>query len=260
MILLLLLSLPQTNLCPKTLKKVADIPPPAGYSRQELPRDSFGAFLRNFPISTSETVHIFNGKPKARQDVHFAILDIDTGKRDLQQCADAVIRMRSEYLYSLDKISEIGFHFVSGDFYPYSNYLKGKLPSVKGNRVVWKKSNPRSDTKKGFRSYLDIVFTYAGTASLIHELKSIPIHKINAGDVWIQSRRPYGHAVLVMDIAVNSKGEKVFLLAQSYMPAQDMHILKNHEDTNLSPWYRLPESKLSTPEWDFEKEDLKRFP
>ncbi|MBN2610182.1 MAG: hypothetical protein JXB00_01355, partial [Bacteroidales bacterium] len=53
---------------------------------------------------------------------------------------------------------------------------------------------------------------------------------------------------------------KVFLLAQSYMPAQDIQILKNPNDKSISPWYSLDfEGDLITPEWTFKKTDLKRF-
>lgn len=52
----------------------------------------------------------------------------------------------------------------------------------------------------------------------------------------------------------------VFLLAQSFMPAQDIHILKNPISGNLSPWYKLEETKsLVTPEWTFTYSNLKRF-
>jgi hypothetical protein len=62
-------------------------------------------------------------------------------------------------------------------------------------------------------------------------------------------------------MAVNRiSGEKVFMLAQSYMPAQDIHILKNLSERNISPWYRIPlENEINTPEWIFYKQDLYRF-
>jgi hypothetical protein len=80
------------------------------------------------------------------------------------------------------------------------------------------------------------------------------------GDIFIQGGFP-GHAVLVTDIATNPRtGEKVFLLSQSYMPAQDIHILKNLNDPDLSPWYKLDfEDHLHTPEWTFYTDDLKRI-
>ena len=57
------------------------------------------------------------------------------------------------------------------------------------------------------------------------------------GDVFIIGGSP-GHAVIVVDMAVNPEThEKVFLLAQSYMPAQQIQLLKNNNDPDLSPWY-----------------------
>lgn len=37
----------------------------------------------------------------------------------------------------------------------------------------------------------------------------------------------FGHAVLVLDVAESASDERVFLIAQSYMPAQDIHVLIN---------------------------------
>jgi hypothetical protein len=81
------------------------------------------------------------------------------------------------------------------------------------------------------------------------------------GDVIIKGGFP-GHGVLVMDMAQNpTTGEKLFLLAQSYMPAQDFQILKNPNNSKLSPWYSLSDVKdvLKTPEWNFSTDDLRRW-
>ncbi|MNY79577.1 hypothetical protein D3C86_2202640 [compost metagenome] len=64
---------------------------------------------------------------------------------------------------------------------------------------------------------------------------------------------------MVMDMAINNVGEKRFLLAQSYMPAQNIHILKNPNSSN--PWYSNKIiTELKTPEWVFKKGDLYRWP
>ena len=113
-----------------------------------------------------------------------------------------------------------------------------------------------------FRKYMDLVFSYAGTLSLEKQLMSVNMEDMQIGDVFIQGGSP-GHAVIVVDMAENkASGEKVFMLAQSYMPAQQTQILINPLDKDISPWYRLDslEESLITPEWVFKRTDLKRFP
>lgn len=57
-----------------------------------------------------------------------------------------------------------------------------------------------------------MVFSYAGTASLEKELKSISLEDLQTGDVNIEGRFP-GHAVIVVDLAMNqTTREKIFFL------------------------------------------------
>ncbi|CAN5117739.1 hypothetical protein BH09BAC6_BH09BAC6_31750 [soil metagenome] len=69
-----------------------------------------------------------------------------------------------------------------------------------------------------------------------------------------------GHAVIVMDVATNNSGKKIYLLAQSYMPAQDIHVLKNPMDQDLSPWYEVNDDYIiQTPEYTFRQNELMRW-
>jgi hypothetical protein len=99
-----------------------------------------------------------------------------------------------------------------------------------------------------------------GSASLEKPLKPVAgINEIKAGDIFIKGGFP-GHAMLVVDIAINDKGKKFFMLAQSYMPAQDIHIVKNPADEALSPWYEVSDSnEIITPEWKFYKNQLRQW-
>jgi hypothetical protein len=130
---------------------------------------------------------------------------------------------------------------------------------VKDNKVSWVKKASKDRTYKGFRSYMNAVFRYAGTSSLTKEMNYKSPSKMQPGDVFIKGGFP-GHAVIVMDMAVDTvSGDKLFMLAQSYMPAQDIHILRNPDEEN-TPWYRIPEGEwLHTPEWTFKVSDLKSF-
>ncbi|PCJ87554.1 MAG: hypothetical protein COA57_04525 [Flavobacteriales bacterium] len=237
------------------------VKPPSGFVRIHVQEGSFSDWLRHLPLKEKYAkVHLYNGDLK-NNDVHVAVIDMDVGKKDLQQCADAVMRLRGEYLYSKDKINEIHFNFTNGDNIPFSKWSSGYKTVVKGNAVSWFREAGNNTSYESFRKYMDNIFMYAGTASLSKELMPVTIKEMQIGDVLIQGGHP-GHAVIVVDMSENKKsGEKLFLLAQSYMPAQEMHILKNFNDSQLSPWYNLSEANESveTPEWTFSKNDLKRF-
>lgn len=233
---------------------------PEGFERTNTAEESFGHFLRNLSLKPhGSRVQFYNGQEKTR-DVYAAVVDMDIGTRDLQQCADAVISLRAEYLYQQEQYDEIHFNFVNGFFADYGKWMQGNRIAVNGNQVSWVKKTGYSNDYQSFRKYLDIVFAYAGTASLDQELKHAAVEEMSIGDIFIQGGSP-GHCVIVVDMAENKvTGEKIFMLAQSYMPAQDIQILKNPTNKKLSPWYPLNfGDTLMTPEWTFTKDNLKRF-
>ncbi|HFA48131.1 MAG TPA: hypothetical protein ENJ95_03845 [Bacteroidetes bacterium] len=234
---------------------------PEGFERVLVAANSFQHYLRNLPLKPAASkVYLFNGHEKYRQDVHAAVVDMDVGSRDLQQCADAVMRLRAEYLFSEKKYGEIHFDFTNGFNAAYKKWREGSRISVKGNTVKWVSSPNSSTSYNSFRKYMDMVFAYAGTWSLAKEMKPTEPEKMEIGNVFIKGGSP-GHAVIVVDMAVNKKtGKKIFLLAQSYMPAQDIHILKNPNKKGMNAWYDLDFGEiLNTPEWRFQKNELKRF-
>ena len=215
-----------------------EIPPPEGYKRVDAGVASFGEWLRNIHLKTDNRVYLYNGKLKRRQSAQFAVMDISVGDKDLQQCADAVMRLRAEYLFAVEKYNEIVFKDNNGKSYKWNG----------GN------------DKTAFRKYLENVFAWCGTASLEKQLNAAGnIRDMKTGDVFVKGGFP-GHAMIVVDMAENSEGKKVYMLAQSYMPAQDIHIVKNPVDDELSPWYKLDDTEdIITPEWDFKKDQLKSW-
>ena len=154
--------------------------------------------------------------------------------------------------------TEDAFNFVSGFTADFTKWASGYGISVDGSNVLWVKNNRNDNSYESFQRYLDIVYAYANTHSLEKELISKDVSQIAIGDVFIIGGFP-GHCVIVVDMAVNeSTGEKVFMLAQSYMPAQDIQILKG--DNGDSPWYTAEiNDVLITPEWRFDKTRLKTW-
>ena len=238
------------------------IAPPMGYERTPAPPNSFAEWLRNLPLKEGNPlVYLFNGEKKGYQKAQFAVIDMDVGKADLQQCADAVMRLRAEYLLATKQLEKIHFNFTNGDKCDYQEWKNGVRPVIKGNKVSWLQKAKPDASYSNFKKYMTKVFQFAGTHSLSKELKPVDnLADIEAGDVFIRGGFP-GHAVMVMDIAVHREtGKKVFMLAQSYMPAQEMHILKNPSVSENTPWYSVDfEGQLDTPEWIFEQNQLKRF-
>jgi hypothetical protein len=239
---------------------------PAGFIRDYADSNSFPCWLRHLPLKEGHPpVHLYNGRLKTNQNAHYAVLEIDTGSKDLQQCADAVIRLRAEYFYSTGQFRQICFNFTNGDKAPFLKWLDGSRPVVRGNQVRWEKSAAPDSSYASFRAYLETIFQYAGSFSLQKELEKVSDpEEIKPGDVFIKGGFPGhdpGHAVIVVDVAANqTNGQKIFLLAQSYMPAQEIHVLKNPDDKGLSPWYRVDASRpLQTPEWTFDFDQLMRF-
>lgn len=219
-------------------KVVKDIKVPNGYIRMGADSGSFAKWLLERPLKKEKTVYLYNGSAKENQTAQYAVLDMTVGKRDLQQCADAVMRLRAEYLFARKKFDEILFIDNAGKEYK------------------WKEASNSAT----FENYLETVFGWCGSASLEKQLKTVKhIKDIQAGDVFIHGGFP-GHAMIVVDVAINERGEKVFMLAQSYMPAQDIHIVNNLLNKKLNPWYEAKAFQdIITPEWRFTATELRTW-
>ncbi|KAF5051729.1 hypothetical protein DSECCO2_416040 [anaerobic digester metagenome] len=234
---------------------------PDGFSRLDADSSTFAFFLRSLPLKPEgEKVRLFDGREKPPDNVYCAVIDLPIGTKNLHQCADAVIRLRAEYLWHQKKYSDIHFNFTNGFRADYSKWMSGKRIHVDGHNCSWVARSPVSNTHDDLWNYLETVFMYAGTLSLEKELVAADWDEMRPGDVLIQGGSP-GHAVIVVDMILNeTTGERRFLLAQSYMPAQEIQILINPDSPEISPWYSLEcSNEIHTPEWNFKKSELKRF-
>ncbi len=232
---------------------------PKGYKRVAVENGSFAHFLRNQKLKPyGEKALYFDGRAKRSEGIYDSVIEVDIGTRDLHQCADAIMLLRAEYFFQRKEYNKINFNFVSGFNAQYSKWIQGYRINPNGKGSYYKKGSP-SNTYKDFRDFMTIVFAYAGTPSLEKEMTPQSLKDMKIGDVFIMGGSP-GHAVIVVDMAENDIGEKIFMLAQSYMPAQQTQILINPNDRNMGVWYSLKEEEtLVTPEWRFPVSKLRRF-
>ena len=223
--------------------------------------DPFAEYLRSLKLHPIEhDVHYFDGTTKSREGIYCSVVDLPIGKRDRHQCADAVMNVRAHYFYEAQEYDKIHFNFTNGFRADYSKWRDGQRIKVSGNQVNYYQTNNESESYESFLAYLQKVYCYAGTYSLSKELEPVELENIQPGNVFIRGGFP-GHAVIVLDVIENNDGDRKFMLAQSYMPAQELQVLINPNSDELSPWYSLNEikDKIYTPEWTFSRDQLKKF-
>lgn len=242
----------------KTLEKRIKVP--KGYKRVKEKKGSFGKFLRSYPMKKDGSdVLLYDGRKKGNQNAHVAIFKLPLENEDLQQCADAIMRVFGEFYYGRGEYSKINFGIGSKFRADFSIWSKGRGIGISKKGVYWTASKRNDTSYKSFQSFMRMVFAYSGTLNLDSESKKISLKEARAGDIFVKGGSP-GHAVMILDVVKNKKGKKAFLLGQSYMPAQEFHVLKNplHED---NPWYFEEEITypLYTPEYKFDEGSLRRY-
>ena len=234
---------------------------PKNFKRVVYDSSSFQYFIRYQKLKNfGAKVINYNGEPYFYQLGHIGVLDVDVPSNGLQQCADALIRLRSEYLWDTNQKNKIGFEFTSGHYCSWRKYAEGYRPKINGNKVTFHKTKQSDNSKANFYRYLNLIYTYSGTMSLNNELKEIKsIEDLQLGDMLIVGGFP-GHVIMIADIIENENGERLLLLIQGNTPAQSIHLLKNLEDSTISPWYKLQlNSEISVPGFTFTNSKFVRF-
>lgn len=262
-ILLFVISgLTQNRPVPVRDETVGELPVPDGCVRTTCDRLSFGHFLRELPLKSQEAeIRFYNGQAKTDQSARYRVVDLPIGSTDLQQCADVAMRLRADYLLSAGRQEEISFRFTSGDTARWSDWKAGYRSRVDGNQVSWEQTAPEDSSRSAYQNYLNTVFTYSGSFSLARDMEQVvDAHKVQPGDCFVQGGFP-GHVVLVVDMARDTLQDRNYImLAQGFMPAQDIHILVNPQSSDLTPWYEVGRgNQLVTPDWMFDWTDLRRY-
>jgi hypothetical protein len=247
-----------TGIIPETIR---GIPLPERFNYVDDGDSAYSNWLLDLKFKKSKTVYLYNGKLKSNQDAQYGVLNIDIGKKDLVQCADAAMKLRADYLFEKHLYDQIKFLTTSGNELSFENWLKGMRWKAHDAKLVSYNTNKEaSNIKQEYDLFMELVFSYCGTYSLSKQLKAVnDSRSIQAGDVFVYGGFP-GHAVTVMAVAKNEENKRIFLLSQGYMPAQDIHILKNYANDDQNPWYKVSDLyPLYTPQWQFEKGSLKRW-
>ena len=192
---------------------------------------SYSDFIKHFPRKSSTVVRDYKGNVLKTKSL--GVLDISVS--ELQQCADAAIRLRAEYLYKEKMYSQIQFKLTSGLNVPFEKWANGWRVKVSGNsaRLVKSRNETNNYSRQNFDAYLQVIMMYAGSASLDRDLKIRNGETPQVGDMLILGGFP-GHVVIIVDEMVKD-GIHYYKFAQSWIPAQDIEIVLGYN--NLKPNY-----------------------
>lgn len=235
---------------------------PPGFTRVAVGAGSFAEFLRTLPIRTDRLVVLdFRSRPLLRPAA--AIVYLDVGETDAQQCADTALRLYAEWRWSRGLATGSAFHLTSGDRVRFADWVAGERVVAAGRGITRHSGARRASSHASYRSWLNLVFRYAGTQSLRLDSAAVPeTAPLEAGDVFVEPGSP-GHAVVLLDLAEAPDGRRVALVGQGYMPAEDLHVLGAGPPTTVDGvWFVLPGpgGQLATPSWrPFSRVAARRF-
>ena len=218
---------------------------PKGYTRVQYENGSYAEYVRNLPLKAYGTkMYEYNGKLVENQSWCASVIKTEFHSRGWLQCADCVMQLVGDYLYGKGRYNDIVFQLVGGSKLKFGTWADGDY------------------SRNKYLSFMSSVYCSANTYSLMNQSESV---KMNIKDIFPgayfimkkDSKHLYGHAIFVVDVAKNAKGDVAFLLAQGSTPSQDMHIFLNplHPD---DPWYYSSEigSSFAIPFWAFSTSNL----
>src|SRR5690606_8367536 len=101
----------------------------------------------------------FDGDLKQNNGVYEAVVDLHIGRKNLHQCADAVIRLRAEYLWKRRDFDQITFNFTNGFPAEYRRWRKGERIKVRLNHASLVASAETFKSYQTFCTYTEMVYS-----------------------------------------------------------------------------------------------------
>lgn len=220
---------------------IGDIPAPSGFTRVEAPKGSYAHYLRSLPLKErGAKVQLYTGGNARLQILSTAVIDQNIMSNS-EQCADATMRLRAEYLWSQHRYGEIAFRNVNGQRMQYTG----------------------GSSRKAFEAYMRNVYGLCSTYSLYHETRPRAIKDVQPGDVLVYPARhgyKYGHAVIIVDVARSDNGKVAVMCAEGNTPAREKHVVRNLNPLR-NPWFILDEDDETI--WiscfRFNKDELRHY-
>src|SRR6185295_16535169 len=156
-------SAPENNNETRPTEKITGINPenirgislPQGFNYVKDGDSIYSNWVLYLKLKKNKTVYLYNGKLKSNQDVQYGVLNIDIGKKDLIQCADAAMKLRADHLFEKHLYNQIKFISTSGNELSFENWLKGMRWKVQGAKLVsYNTHNEERNIQQEYTSFM----------------------------------------------------------------------------------------------------------
>ena len=232
-------------------------PSPPGFERVKAADGSFADWLRHLPlrpIGTQPKTYLGETTVWKASEVA-AVIDLDLiGK--IQDCATSAVRLWVEYLVNHGKEKTLSVTMNQRKVLSWAGFMRGCLPSYNGETrklsVTCGHRRPSVSTAQAraasIRKYVRHAMRWTNSSTLARHLRRATKAETGPGTVILQpgSSGGVGHASIIVDKAVNTDGDRLYLVANGFLPAQDMLIVApGQSPADRRPWCTLDEFEAS---------------
>lgn len=215
-LILFSLIIPINSFAQKSVKTIFN--PPKGYTICNYDKGSYADFVQSLPIKEDKNIKAASGSNISNSLYNiWGVVDMPLlFKSDIEQCADYSMRIWAEYHKQSNKLNALYL-------FDYS-----------GNRVYFNKQ------KKDYKSFLQHAFAYSNSSSIKRGCKTVPQTELQPGDMFVQNETGgIGHVSVIVNVCKDQKGNKLYLIGYSFMPAQEFHIEKAQAGYGIEGWFTL---------------------
>ncbi len=208
------------------------------YHRIQISEDSFAAMLRNLPLKSpgSDVLNYRGGIFKSGKDTSVAfVVDLDIRGRRLEQCMDILVRLYAQYIWRRNLVDHFKLPLPGGYWLSWKDWEAGFRPVFKGIDISMRKLSDFDDSYHSYQSYLNTIYAESHTQQFYHALQSLKGEEVQIGDIIIR-KGTKGHAIMIVDLAMNKRGEMIALIANGDTPACEFFLLNHKKDR---PWIPL---------------------
>lgn len=218
---------------------VGDIRTPGGYTKVSCGLSSYSSWLKGLYLK-KENIILRHDKKTVPSNYYNVLGVIDMPllfSENIEQCADWGFRFWSEYHRDNGLLDRLYLFDYSGNIKYYNK------------------------SGKSFISFLKYSMNYSNSHSIKSGCDKVIPPDIRGGDMLVQNKTGgIGHVSIVMDVCQNSKGEKLYLIGYSFMPAQQFHIEKADDRYGKEGWFTFEGyEKYLDDNLNFGKPVLRRF-